>query len=532
MAYIAYAERRAMAASSRSSVYSTSMNSISNQIGARVRNMTNIGRPHLEIDLETAHGAHGRYVTSYSTMDIISGTVSVTASTDTRFEDIEIAFVGEAKTHVDRVTSSPPLSGRTDATHRFLTLKQPIDEAGLPQPRILQGGKTYKFNFNFTVPAQLLPRSCSHKAASDHVRQMHLMLPPSFGDPSVSGHSGVLLDDFAPDMSRIEYSIRARLSQARETDGATTLLADKQRKVRIKPAIEEQPPLNTEPFDREYRISQEKSVRKGMFKGKLGTLIMQSSQPKPFVIPGARTAPGSTVSTMAKVLLRFDPADSNSKPPKLGSLASKLKVSTYFASSPRTNFPSRAALGFDMTQGVYQESISLSTLCVASAQWTHHTADENPPPDLSRRDSGISDCSTTSNSPTPTPSIPPQSKTYNSTPFYTATILVPLALPNTKTFIPTFHSCLISRIYTLSLNLSVQAAGVTDPSFSLKLPVQICAEGSATGAENARVRAEENLAAREAEDLFVPRVVRAEVGADLPPEYAVFAPGVGVAVAG
>ncbi|KAF2200140.1 arrestin [Delitschia confertaspora ATCC 74209] len=539
MAYFYLAERRsAMAVGSN---VSTQPISLRNQMGYKVCNMASMRRPAMEINLDKADGA---WATSYSTMDTISGTVTITATNDTRFDDIDIAFIGEAKTHVERLTATPSVSGQAEASHRFLTLKQPINNAELPYPRVLQAGKTYTFSFTFNVPAQMLPRACTHPVASDHVRQMHLMLPPSLGDAELAGHSGKLMDDFAPEMSRIQYSVRAKVTQVREMDGSPFLIADKSKKVHVKPAFEEQPPLNIDCKDSEYRIRVEKSIKKGMFKGKSGTLIMQSPQPKPLVIPGARTSSAHCpITTIAKVLLRFDPADEKSTPPKLGSLTSKMKISTFFASTTRQNFPSRSALGFDLTQGLYQESISLSSLCVESAQWEKHLASPNPSnPTLSRRDSGISDSSRSTSTVSHdslsethfhqymATGILSPSKHYHGSTFYTAQILVPITIPSTKSFIPTFHSCLISRVYALNLTLTVHAPGVTHPSMTLKVPVQVCAEGSASGTENARVREVEMGAVREVEDVFRPRSVAptgmqvgvrmdSGVGDEAPPEY-------------
>ena len=431
-----------------------------------------------------------------------------------------------AKTHVDRLTSTPTISGQAEATHHFLKLTQPIDESLLPQPRIAAAGKTYTFPFTFVVPNQLLPKACIHKTASDHVRETHIQLPPSLGDPELAGHGGTLLDDLAPEMSRITYGIKVKVTQYRDSDGATVVLADKMRKVRVKPAFDEQPPLNIDPKDDEYRLRQEKTIRKGLFKGKLGTLVMESTQPKALRIPGARSATAGPVTTMAKVLLRFDPADEAARPPRLNALATKLKVATFYASAPRHAFPSRASMGIDLTQGYYSESIPLSTLSVASAQWTQHppsassttSAATANAADLARRDSGISDCSSTT-SPSSSGSIPHPSKSHRTSHgFYTAKILVPITLPASKNFVPTFHTCLISRVYSLNLHLSVHGPGVGDPSLSLKAPVQIVADGSEEGSAVLRASRAEEMTRAEADAMWEPRSVVP------PPEYAYFAP--------
>ncbi|KAH8728513.1 hypothetical protein GQ44DRAFT_769483 [Phaeosphaeriaceae sp. PMI808] len=486
--------------STRASVnsHTSTMQSMRNQVGYKVRSMAQHGQPTIEINLNGSDGTHNSWVTSYSTMDTIEGNVTVVASHDTRFEDIDIAFIGTSQTYVDTLSTTPSLTGRTAANHRFLVLRQPIAESDFPSPRILEAGRRYQFPFTFTVPTQLLPKSCSHRISSDHVRDCHLMLPPSLGDPDLAGFGSTLLDDLAPEMSKIMYTIKVRIAHIRGTEGIA-MLGEKTKKVRIKPALIEQPPLNID-GNKEYRPCEEKTVRKGLFKGKLGTLSAKTIQPKPLVIPGARTSGNQPITTMAKLLLRFDPSDESTSPPKLTSLATKLKVTTYFASSPRQSFPSRLTLGFDVSQGAYAESIPLSTLCIAAAQWEKHPPSHNPPPEASipRRDSGISDCSLATTTTTAHPDILPPTKTYQNGTFYTTQILVPIALPTTKNFIPTFHSCLISRTYTLGLKFAAQAS----PSLNLKIPVQICADGSDTGIENARARSVEEEGIREAAGMW------------------------------
>ena len=401
------------------------------------------------------------------------------------------------------------MTGRTEANHRFLALRQPLSDSDFPSPRIFEAGKTYRFPFAFTIPAQLLPKSCTHPVVSDQVRDTHLQLPPSLGDPDLAGFGNTLLDDLAPDMSKIVYGIKVRIAHQRVPDGHMTILAERTKKVRVKPAFEEQAPLNIDGND-EYRPAQTKKIRKGLFKGRLGTLSAQTVQPRPLVIPGARTSNNKPIATVAKVVMRFDPADASSAPPKLSTLATKLKVSTHYASCPRQRFPARCTLGFDMTQGIYSESVPLSTLCIASAQWEKHlpSASASPStttPDLTRRDSGVSSCSSASASASAAAFasgiLPPSKDAKPSAPFYTSTILVPVSLTTRKNFIPTFHSCLISRSYTLSIAFAPHAG----PTLHLKVPVQICADGSDTGIENARARSVEETVLRFAEDAFSTR---------------------------
>ncbi|KAF1944708.1 arrestin [Clathrospora elynae] len=515
------------------SVQSNTMQSIGNQIGYKVRNMAQHGQPAIDINLDDSNEQRQKFVTSYSSMDSIEGTVTITAAHDTSFEDIDIAFIGTSQTIVDRMTTTPTMTGRTEANHRFLTLRQPINEAHFPSTRVFKAGRSYKFPFTFTIPSQLLPKACAHNVVADHIRDTHLSLPPSLGDPDLAGFGGTLLDDMAPDMSKIIYGIKVRIAHTRGIEGIV-VLAEKLKKVRVKPAFLEQPPLSIDHND-EYRARQEKTIKKGLFKGKLGTLTARTTQPQHLVLPGARSIDAKSITTMAKLVLRFDPTDEINAPPKLGSLATKMKVSTYYASAPRQNLPIRSNFGFDLSQGVYTESIPLSSLCIASAHWEKHNATSNysATDSLVRRDSGISDCSAASDAEEAfAAGILPASKDYKQGTFYAAQILVPITLPMNKNFIPTFHSCLISRTYTFALQFSVHGGA----RMQLKVPIQICAEGSDTGNENARARSVEETALRAAVDMYTPRSVAppsfedarrsGSVSAreELPPDYTAFAP--------
>ncbi|TKA66539.1 hypothetical protein B0A49_10481 [Cryomyces minteri] len=467
-------------------------------------------------------------------MDKLEGVVSITAERDTRFEDIEITFTGTSKTYVEKMTTTAAVSGRSEARHQFLKLTQPMPQSAYPQPRILERGRTYKFPFLFIVPNQLLPMVCQHRVANAQITEAHLKLPPSLGDPDASGVGKALLDDLAPDMAKISYAINAKLRQTRETDGKVSTVAEKTKKVRIVPASEEQPPLNVDEKDEDYALRNERTVRKGVFKGKLGRLVMEAAQPKSLRLPAPSTASSAPVTTMTTVILRFDPAEENSPPPRLGAMSSKLKVTTFSASSVRTTIPSRAMTRFDMSQSYYSESLSLSSRCMESVEWTQHSSSSlASSSDLERRDSTFSTLSSSSTS----SRVIEASSAYRSGSYYTAKLLVPVTLPKNKSFVPTFHSCLISRTYSLDLHLSINGTGVSAPSLTLKVPVQISAEASAEhGSEVSEFAQEAIEAARESEQYFVPRSV-APPAADLlersniaeqglPPAYSFFAPAV------
>ena len=402
-------------------------------------------------------------VPAYTTLDKIEGAVSITAPVNLSFDDIHITFQGSTRSYVEKVANTAAAASRSQAYHNFLRLAQPIDESVIPPNRVAEAGTTYTFPFTFVVPERLLPQSCTHSKDADSVHEAHLQLPPSLGDPMMSGDGKSLLDDLTPDMAVISYAIRVIVIRRNpENPRKPIVIVDSVKKLRIIPAVAEAAPIRVSGTkDDEYTLRKEKVLKKGMFKGKLGRLTMEAAQPK-----SLRLAPlGSNVSdvpitTMAVINLRFDPCDANSKPPRLGHLCSKLKASTFYACVPLRDFPTKTnAYLYDNQRGIHVESINLSSRNIESAQWTTHTVRE-------RHDSGIS----ISDDFTPVAA---------SQLFYTCQILVPVDLPtSSKTFVPSFHSCLVSRVYSLDLVLSVHGPSnsVSSPSMHLKVPLQISAE--------------------------------------------------------
>jgi hypothetical protein len=86
-----------MPSSSGASVLAQSdrLQAIGNQIGYKVRNIAHHSQPKIEICLNDTNPHQQKFVTSYSSMDSIEGTVTIVAPHDTHFEDIDIAFIGK-----------------------------------------------------------------------------------------------------------------------------------------------------------------------------------------------------------------------------------------------------------------------------------------------------------------------------------------------------------------------------------------------------------------------------------------------------
>jgi hypothetical protein len=299
-------------------------------------------------------------------------------------------------------------------------------------------------------------------------------------------------------MGKVTYSIKVRIVRNRERDGEERVLVEGSKKILIVPASAEEPPISVTQTDKEYTLSKTKSLKKGMFSGKLGKITVSADQPNALILPAPSSSPCVPVTTMATVNLRFDPHESTSQPPKLGGLTTKIKASTYYAARPAVLFPTHLNMvqQFESTRGVYDTTLPLSSRCVEAVSWTKHT----PSPAYIRRNSASSSSSDSDCS------LPPS--TSKDKPYYTAEILVPITLPTSKAWVPTFHSCILSRTYTIehSLTIHTPGAGVPASTVSLRLPVQIAARGSL--GRRATLTPEEAAAELVAADEFLrPRVL-------------------------
>ena len=363
-------------------------------------------------------------------------------------------------------------------------------------------GVKYEIPFNFVVPEQLLPHICTHSVQNSEVLNAHIQLPPSFGDPMLASDGQTLVDDMAPDMARISYCVRVRMIK-RSSSGRLVDIADKAIRLRIVPATEEQPPVPVPEDDKDFELRKEKDVKRGIFKlGKIGRLTAEAIQPRTLRLPAPKTKSPSPVTTITTVNLRFDPHDANDQPPALGSIVSKLRAETFFGATPFKQIPRKSSVNvWDTSKGSYIDSVELSSRCISTVPWTRHEDQTSAvSTELARRPSVISTASASN--------IPEPSSTYGGAHFWAASVLVPISLPTNKVFTPSFNSCIVSRAYTLELNVSYHSPGtnVSLPSVVLKLPIQISSEGNLEATRQMSAAEAEAMAEREVDrDFFTPR---------------------------
>lgn len=364
----------------------------------------------------------------YTTGDVVEGVAKITAISHMRFEKINIEFVGTARTYNDCNIAAAAGSQRPEAGHRFLKLTQPDLSAYYPSDLVLRAGQTCHVPFRFTVPEKLQSGACSHSKDDISAAQQHLSLPPSLCDNDCKDLP-MIADDMAPEMARIRYETTVQVVKAN-----AEVVATKAKAVRIVPAAAREPSFNTSIESKEYIMRQEKLIRKRMSKAKCGTLVVEAVQSQATLIRSAVHSDAEQTTTIP-VVLRFNPENVKCTPPDLRNLVAELQATTHFTTNVRNVLTMNEGRVTDPYQGTYSQKVKVSANNTISANW------------VKRGES------------------------------YVANLSIPLTLPSNKTFVPTFHSCLISRVYSLSLTLNMNTAGA-QTSMNLKLPFQILADRS------------------------------------------------------
>jgi hypothetical protein len=472
-----------------------------NTVSSVARRLALISDPDIRITLNQ-HDNSPHHI--YTTGSAIDGHVAIIAPHNARFDAVEITFEGAVNVSVEHMS---PVAQHTALTKRktFLKLTMPIPESCYPVPRIAEGGHKYIFPFNFVIPSQLLLSACAHPVSSPEVQDAHLLLPPTVGDAELAGK-----DDLSPFMSKIEYAIIAKVIRIKEADGKSVTLTHALRKLRVIPQTAAKPPSHADTLDVEYALIRTKSLKKGLFKGKLGKITASAEQPSSF-ITSTSSASTNPPTLMVPLKLIFVPSEAATKLPRLNSVTTRIKASTFYGVRPLAELAKKSdklATAYDPSRSVFTATIPLATLAIESSEsWEFHPASS---PAVVRRDSGYSTSSGASDSPSCVEHE--ASPNYTVTDIggefghYTATIHVPVTLPSAKTWLPTFQSCLLSRIYGLDFTLSVSTSH-SSSTLNLRLPVQIATRGDDEPQMGRRLSEEEAEIEMEVEDVFRPRLL-------------------------
>ncbi|KAJ5755438.1 hypothetical protein N7533_004981 [Penicillium manginii] len=397
-----------------------------------------------EISLHGPFANTNSYISSYTTGDQIKGVVSVVSSHDVKFDNLQISFeggykksrkfklvihwawlkraTGEQSTHTRHATPNK-------SHHQFQNLMQ--SESALPTPRVLYKNKKYNFEFSFQVLDILPPAACLHTSASARVKAAHLQLPPSLGDATISGLGGKLRDDFAPAACQILYSIKFQLNRANALSGKQETLFAKRQQLRIKPALDDSS-LGLYPdclTQFEYRMQGERLIYPKRQKEAVGSLSVTVQGPVCIWLP--LRDPNLLLSQAIPLSLIYQQHNQQSTQPpelELDSFESQIIATTLYTTKKNDDYQrieKREFLG--QPTNFYDKQFPPLIRPISSVPWAQ-----------------------------------------SATGAYITTLQIPTTLP-CENFVPTFHSCLVSRIYTLKCRLNVRNNG----SIKLLIPLII-----------------------------------------------------------
>ncbi|OJD38564.1 arrestin (or s-antigen) n-terminal domain protein [Diplodia corticola] len=380
----------------------------------------------IHVNTAGSDGNHGGFASG----DEITGEVVVTTPEDVHVRKVDVFFTGRSQTCIDSIIAPGPVSTKK----RFLKLRRRV------RTFTSNPDGSWPIPFSFLVPHALDPAACSCVSLPDD----HLQLPPTMGGNHSWEHAGQLLDDPTPDMVDICYKIVARV-EVSDSQGRCAC-TETHTKLCVVPSFPEPPPS----FSSEYRIREEKGVRRSILTGRLGCLVMEAQTPS--ALKGIKSDGATLVST--KVLVRFDPASHDCAPPAPEDIMRKIQATSTWKIGPKGT-SSNGQTTYAMTRA-YTEAISLPPFHLAGAKWL-------------KRSPGWEHMQVSNGHAAPADLIAPSSG-YIGGVYYLLKLAIPVELPPGKVLVPTFHSCLVSRTYELEVALLLSSAA----SITVRVPLHIC----------------------------------------------------------
>lgn len=384
-------------------------------------------QPPLQLHLNLSHER------TFTTFDQITGSLSLKASRSTPIDGLSIHLHGISRTCGLRFSHDTLSQQRITTLHRFLDLAQPDLNLLLPESRHFDAGSSHEFPFEFTMPGYMLPTQCRHGLDEIPKGCSHTLLPPSFGFQSTDR-----VNDRTMETAVIEYRVVARVWREVGSEGneRRSVVAECSKVISFMPKRD---------WSDAGVVCDALTIRKevGMkycWSKRTGRLFLSTSTPGASLRLQARYggSSGGVLVGVAELALHFYPREENAQPPRLGELRTTFNIETCSMSGS-------AVPGDADPQGqcssCHTKSVLLSLRPMQHISWTRHCAMKNETSQTS-----VVEC-------------------------YSAQISVPIIVTD-QSLVPPFHSCLVSRTYTVSLRLSFSGGGATNfRNASLELPV-------------------------------------------------------------
>ncbi|KAF9893285.1 hypothetical protein FE257_011715 [Aspergillus nanangensis] len=313
-------------------------------------------------------------------------------------------------------------------------MSQPLDSLPWMKVDMLEEGVQYQIPFNFVVPSEIPHQLCKHPYRHAQIFHEHLKLPPSMSSKSTyNGKTNTTLDSMAPRVVSVSYRLHFRVGHKRDktTKNRVVTVGEWTHLVHINsPRVERAPVLLLgdssfyRPYENSYFIQ-------GLRRRRLGQLSAQAAQPVAVYAPN--------LVTNIQISLQFKSSSGNT-PPGVVSIHSKLNAITAYSHTPWQDFPDMTdPVAWDPSKEYYKETRSLG-VSINTLNWEQYLFGDNE-----------SDAA------------------------YRAILTVPIRLPDHLVYLPSFHSCLVSRFYSLKVAIShhLGRPWASSSKLSLTVPIQI-----------------------------------------------------------
>ena len=404
----------------------------------------------------------------YQTGDQIKGDIFFKPCRDIILRNVCITFEGTTPRDVDAINIvanvlgicigitkatiwEPNIETRTGCpctTQRFMRLNQPVDEPLLSEGMVLEPGRTYRLPFLFVVPSGLLPQACQHPCEHTEIKCHHLNLPPSLGlgfYPNPKGKNR-FSSSLEPDTASIAYAIRFTAIEVKRETNLPITSVDRAHKIHVLPKLPEMPPILIPGDNTTYQLSKVIAVKQ-LNREKLGRLTATASQPKAIQLGQIHSRPMQPTPTMLAINFEFLSVNHNRSPPKPKKIQSKLNAVTHFGIEPYEDLPDRIQQRYLYPRHrSFCRNITLSSPDIISVHW-------------------VKQCS----------EMDGTASGENKNVVYTASISLPIVLPENVVYTPTFFSCLVSRTYSLRVDAFFNKVPFMS-KVSLTIPIQICSD--------------------------------------------------------
>lgn len=369
---------------------------------------------------------------TYTTLDKITGSLTAVATTDTDFDGLEIHLIGTSKTCGLRYSHDTLSQQRLTTTHRFLDLAQPDLVDCLPESKCFAAEARHVFPFDFTMPAQMLPTQCRHGTGDSSEHRAHTLLPPTFVN-----HSTDRTNDRTTEIAVVEYMIVAQIWRGLLSRGKLrrSVVAECSKSISFMPRRE----FSEAGLVGEVPAMYKEVPMKYCWKRRRGKLLVSvKGSGSPIELRPSRNDSGeSTFTGMAELMLQYHPEGCNAQPPQLGNLNTLFSTTT--CSMVASNVTGDTDL-HERRSSCHSRSISLSSRPVQHIVWTKSSVANKMCDSISAVER------------------------------YSTKISAPIVLTDSASLVPAFHSCLVSRAYSIVLKLSFSSASGFRNT-SLEMPV-------------------------------------------------------------